>query len=91
VLGLVSLLSLTLLAAPQDGTLDVMAYGEDAANVGRTNVMHRATGKPAGRQRVKLSPQSEQVCARKAETRARFGADDPRVKAIYRLCARAGR
>ncbi|WP_404334992.1 hypothetical protein AB2M62_14930 [Sphingomonas sp. MMS12-HWE2-04] len=80
-------------ALAQDGTLDVMAYGHDAANVGRTNVMNNAIRRSANRQRggSELSPQAEATCARRFETRRRLGADDPRVQEIFRLCAVAGR
>jgi len=84
-----------LLASPalaQDGTLDVMSYGEAAANVGRTNVMNNAIRGPSRtRGGVVLSPAAEATCAKRYETRARLGADDDRVRKIFELCAAAGR
>lgn len=62
------------------GTEGIRSATEEAGRgrVGRTN-------------RQGLSPRAAGYCANKASARARFGADDPRVRDLYRLCREAGR
>lgn len=82
----------TLLAAsPAVAQLDPMSYGEAAASIGRTQVMNEAItrqNKAALTQRKR--ERAKATCANKHKAAENHGADDPRVKQLYKLCAQAG-
>lgn len=93
---------LALIAAPaaqaqEGGAIDPMTWGQVATMQGTTDVMTNCInnntcsgGNGGARSRQPVSDRARAYCANRAETRARLGADDYRVKRLYELCAQAG-
>ncbi|HEY0622446.1 hypothetical protein [Sphingomonas sp.] len=85
-----------LLAQPaiaQDGAMgDMTIVGGAIAQgqIGEIEARKRAGGTARKASAEGSAARACANCARKAQFRARYGANDPKVRQFYRLCARAG-
>lgn len=89
-----------LLAAPanaQYGALDMGLVTGDAAmshiqqsEERRARAMRRSGASATPQRSASSAATARANCARKAQFRARLGADHPKIRQIYQLCAMAG-
>ncbi|MCW4462601.1 hypothetical protein OK349_12860 [Sphingomonas sp. BT-65] len=93
-----ALVLLSILLAPpaiaQDGAMgDMTIVGSAIAQgqIAEIEARKRSPGQTSRRtSEASSATRARANCARKAAFRARYGASDPRVLQLYRLCARAG-
>ncbi|WP_315760375.1 hypothetical protein [Sphingomonas sp. Y38-1Y] len=75
-------------ALPASAQIDPVATGQGAVLSTTMRAHSSRSGRAASR--AETSAKARSTCAQRASIRARFGADDPRVKQMYALCDRLG-
>lgn len=89
VFGLLPIVALAAFPLAAQDVLPTDGYIQQSTNIGITTLNNRMVERSAQARSANSSRQAA-ACAKRAQFAAQHGEDNPKVKALYRLCAKAG-